>query len=723
MSLREPNSLLDGFVTLARGMDSGRSPSLIGADQAALLVNAQTRTGYVENRPGWFKHTLAGDSLQLGRYQMASGYISPDGAPYILASIGGHIGRVDLTTFVVTDLSEGSAALTNPSNLPRSWFTQAESFLIIQDNSSLPLIFDGSTLRRGRPISFGGDEFPIGNAMAYNNGRLWVALPDRRSFVGGDLAYSVTGDASDVLKSTQNQFLTSGSFALPSYAGFITAMQTVAVQDSVLGQGPLVVFGQYAAGTVNAPFAVEEWQNTNSPIASVGLLSNGPAGADAVTPVNGDLWYRAPDGIRTFMIARRDHGTWVNTPLSHEMERILVRDDPYLLQFTSAVVFDNRLLTTCSPFRATYDATPYGVAFRGLTILDFMPVSSMFERSQPTWDGIWNGLSILQILVVNCYGKDRCFMFVLNSCQQIELWELSSANRFDNTSDRILWSLETRNMGFKDQSELLKNLERTEHWLTNIVGEVDYDIRYRPDEYPFWQSLDSGTWCAGTGMCDSPGCTPPSAPFPQYRPRRISAGPNWDDCEAANDKKFRNGFEFSFRLALTGAARLRRFRAVATEVPEDVAAQCLADQAETQCVRQTGCNPSPWEYETQNECACTITITVQPHVVEPEVLTDPPLLSDDGEWYIVQAHDLGGGNGTVEVDQTPVPPGTHPYLVIRNSDDGLLYRFSLVGTSPVVFWEITGPVAEDEINAILTDGPTQFSLGIVAGPTVELTQI
>jgi hypothetical protein len=706
-------------------MDSGRAPSLIGQDQVALLINAQTRTGYIENRPGWIKHELSGDDAQCGRFQMASGYISADGSPFIVASIGGNIVRFDLTTYVVTNLSLGPGDLMNPSNLPRAWFCQAETFLCIQDNSSIPLIFDGATLRRGRPIAFGGDEFPIGNAMAYNNGRLWVALPDRRSFVGGDLAYSVTGDASDVLKSTQNQFLTSGSFALPSYAGFITAMQTVAVQDSVLGQGPLVVFGQYAAGTVNAPFAVEEWQNTNSPIASVGLLSAGPAGADAVTPVNGDLWYRASDGIRTFMIARRDHGTWVNTPVSQEMERILKRDDPYLLQFTSSAVFNNRLLTTCSPFRANVDAVQYGFGFRGLTVLDFKAVSSMFDRSAPVWNGIWNGLSILQILVVNCFGKDRCFLFALNSCSQIELWELTTDDRFDNLTSPITWNIETRTMGFSDGSESLKELQRTEISGRNIVGSVPFSIQYRPDEYPFWIDLDNGEWCAKTGMCETPGCATPQGPFPQYRPRNLSASPSFDDCEECVDKKFRHGYEFQFRLNFTGAAGLRRFRAVATSIPEAVANGCLADKIEEECCTEAGCNPamSPWTYLTPSVCGCLLEITEQPHIVEPEILENPPLLSTDGNWYIVSAFDEGGGAGTVEVDQTAVPPGDHPYLVIRNSDDGMFYKFSLTGTTPDVFWEITGPVFEDELNANLTDGVTTWSLGIVAGPTVELTEI
>lgn len=598
MSLQESRTEYDGFTTLEGGMDSGRAPSLLKPNQSAFLINAQTRPGYADNRPGWYKVTTFGDNFQLGRWQTASPYISSGGDPFLVASIGGNIIRFNPITGEVLNLST-TAALQNAGNIPRAWFCQAETFLCIQDNSSLPLIFDGATLRRGKPIDAGGDEFPLGNVMEYNNGRLWVALPDGRSFGGGNLAYSETGDASDVLKWTQNQFLVSGSFALPSTAGFITAMKSIANQDSVLGQGPLVVFGQYGAATVNAPFDVTLWQNTNSPIVSLGILSPGPAGQDAALAINGDIWYRAQDGIRSFMIARRDWGTWVNTALSHEVERILNFDDQYLLKFVSEVDFDNRLLTTCSPFRATYDGVEYGVAFRGLTALDFTRVTSMFERTSPTWEGLWNGLDILQILKVNCYGKDRCFMFVLNECHQIELWELSVDNRFDNMTDPIESAMETRAMGFKDQSEFLKQLVRPEIWFESVIGTSPYEIKYRPDGAPLWQDLDSGINCAKTGMCSPPSCTNPVGPFQQYRARQIGSAPDESDCEECNDKKYMNGFEFQFRITWS-SARIRRFRAVATDVEETVTGGCFP--TEDSCCEESGCSVYPFSYETPNPC-------------------------------------------------------------------------------------------------------------------------
>lgn len=102
-------------------------------------------------------------------------------------------------------------------------------------------------------------------------------------------------------------------------------------------------------------------------------------------------------------------------------------------------------------------------------------------------------------------------------------------------------------------------------------------------------------------------------------------------------------------------------------------------------------------------------------------VTDPHLKSDDLNWYEVSALDLGGGDGTVSVDQVATTAGPNVYLVLLNIDDGLKYKFRLVGSPPDVFWSIdAAPTLEAETPTILTDGATSFSLKIVAGPTVIL---
>lgn len=578
-------------------MDSGRAAALLKPNQVAFMVNTTVRSGFPENRPGWFQHTLSGDTPDLGRWQGAYTYQSGDGKPYLIAVIEGEVISFDPISNQVTNLSDLAGGLVMQFNADRVWMVQAEQFLIIQDNLNRALIYDGALLRQANPRFFGGDEVPTGNAMEYNNGRLWVVLPDFRSFVAGDLAYSLTGSAADLLSFTENEFLNGGGkFVMAANAGPITALKSVAVQDTTTGQGPLQVFTTEGAASINAPFNREEWQDTQSPIVTVSLFAPGPRGAFALTNINGDIWYRSNDGVRSFMIARRDHGTWVNTPVSHEMKRILEHDDEFLLSSVSAVRFNNRLLFTVSPYRATEEGTPYGVAFRGLGVLDFMSVSSMFDRTQPVWEGLWTGLQILQIVTGSYLGTDRCYIFALNADKEIELWELSTANRFDNQSTPIEWQLETRAFGFADEGQFMKQLERAERWLDKVAGTVTLDVQWRPDSYWGWRDLDSGSVCGATGLCLLTACDPPEFPQLQYRPRKMTASPPLEGCEEATNKPFRNGFDFQLKLTVTGAARIRKIRIVATKVDEDTTGGCLG--TEDTCASELGCESSPFTYST-----------------------------------------------------------------------------------------------------------------------------
>ena len=693
--LTESLMLYDGMTTVDQGMDSGHSPSLLSPTQVALLVNATTRQGFPESRPGRSQLTLTGDSLQLGRFQGASSYYAPDGRGYLITSVGGQILRIDPFHNVVTTLS--NASTSNPSNLPKVWFCQAESFLAIQDNSSIPLVYDGSVLRRTKPVDFGGDEFPIGNAMEYNNGRLWVALRDRRTFSGGDLAYSVTGQAKDVLTSTQNKFLTGGAFVLPSSAGLITAMRSLAVQDSVLGQGPLVVFGEFAAATVNAPFNADEWQTTASPIATIGLIAPGPTSQEACIPVNGDLWYRAVDGDRSFMIARRDHGTFVNTPVSNEIRGITDVDEHALLAYASAVDFDNRRLETVSPWRVVdSNRNILGIAWRGLSVLDFRPITNMFDRTQPSWDGVWTGLDILQVVTLKNGGKDHCYIFAINSTTlQIELWELSTQDRYDNSTTPITWIIETRNFGFPPNgSEVLKELVRSETWLKQITGTVPYTIYYRPDDYQSWLMLDTGTFSATGGMC-SVNCSTPIPPMMQYRPRKLSQGPTTDD-ECCVNKLFRSGYEFQFRLEIGAPCELRRFRAVAQSQQEEVVGGCLRN--ESGCL-ETGL-PAGWYPITPPY--------ISPSPVTPVVMLS--LLADNGRWYPIALFEYEDGRAQLVVGQVPVGSGVHEYLVLTDTTDNLNYRLRLVLDG--------GLVTVDIGDSFTNPGGTQTPTDENATPTV-----
>ncbi len=611
MSLRDKSASYAGYQAIVEGVDSGRAPSTLAPTALAWLVNGTCRGGYPMCRPGWgeFDLTFLGEDNVVdaaveaafktgGRFQGAWPYLDDLGDASIIALIGGRVFEIDVSTRNVQLLSGLTGPLVNVPTAPRAWFVQAENFLVIQNGGQdAALIYDGAVLRRsGYP---GVQEVPPGSVMEYNNGRLWVASPDGDKFVAGDLVYSVTGTRADVLGFTENTYLNGGGFfVVPAQAGRITAMRSVAVQDTPLGQGPLQVITTRGAFSVNAPFNRDEWQNTRSSIVTISMLAAGAVSQASTTLVNGDIWFRASDGIRSFMFAQRDHGTWVNTPLSREVGRALDHDSPTLLEYASSTLFDNRFLCTTQPSQVLDDdGNVRGIVHAGLVALDFAPVSSMFNRTQPLWDGVWTGLRILQVLVTDSVPS-RAWLFALDDDNEVTLWEMSRTDRFDTsgaTRTRIVWSLETPSYGFDTGGWNLRELGYGDFWVNRLVGTVDLVFTYRCDDDPLWQTWASVQVCASFEDCDKEACEVPGSYQEQYRPRMRLTSPA-STCDASTGKPRNQGYRFATRVEVTGPARLSQLRLVARDLPEEVEGACPPVSCTLAAL--TGCLPDDYTYSS-----------------------------------------------------------------------------------------------------------------------------
>ena len=597
----------DGFGAIRRGVNSAIAPVAVPGDQLTWMVNGVTRNGYPECRPGWKKQALKfldenGDddtalrnSFEDGCWQGAHPYTSSTGQQEIIASVSGRIFRVNTTTLEVTDLS-AQTGLINSASRPRIWAVQAEEWLIIQDNESLPLIYNGVSLRRSIPESEGGNEIPVGSVMEYNKGRIWLALPDGQSFIAGDLAYSITQTTKDILSFTENVFLNGGgTFTIPSNAGEIRAMRSIAIQDTTTAQGPLQIFTTRGVVSVDAPYDREQWQNTVNPIQTISVLAAGSQSQDATVNVNGDIWFRSEDGIRSFSIARRDHGTWVNTPLSTEISRVLDRDNPEELYVGSSVLFANRLLTTAASSKyQTSSNVQKGIIHKGLSVLDFHPVSGMFNRSSPNWDGMWTGLDIFQILVQP--EADRCFLFVLGDDDDIELYELTKTEKFDNGDNPISWAIETPSYGFDDNGWNLKQLRTASVWYDRITGNVSLTTKFRPDDEPVWQAHHTWQECQTYEGCELDACGVPAYYNESYRSRVLL--PTFSStCDTTTGTPFNEGYNFALRLEVNGFCRLKRLRLEAQHMPEQFEGDCppaVCDSTDS----VTGCPEDDFNYTT-----------------------------------------------------------------------------------------------------------------------------
>lgn len=561
MSQRDPGILAAPMVTLERGMASGLDPRLIGINQAALLVNATVRGGFPRNRCGWRQIDLSYDediqpAAEDGRFQGAAFYSPRTGAPCLVASISGRDYRYN----VWTDDSVDDITIIgdpNPSNQLQCWYVQAEDFLLKQDGLSPVWCYNGGSARR---LQVG--ELPGGCMMVYALGRIWVALPDRQSFVAGDLVGSSSGtpgynyrDA--VLKFTENDFLNEGgAFSVPVMAGLINALSFVPNLDTSLGQGPIEVFTDNGAFSINAPFDRTQWKNLTYPIQTVSLGSPGSLSQWSTTMVNGDIWYRASGGIHSFIVARRDFGLWGNVPMSEEMNRLLQYDTDWLLPWSSAVEFDNRMLMTATP---VWDAD-HGVSHRALAVMDFELISSLGKRSEPCWDGMWTGLNILQLVVGEYQKVKRCFAFVLSGDKKIQLWELMPSLNFDLPVDsprlRIKWGMETRLHDYGSPNTL-KRLERSDLAPSEIQGTVDFNVKYRSDENPCWLPWNEFSICAKDNNCAPEECWTPTLFNKTYRTRITLPNPP-GECEVPPNKPSRIGYRHQARMEITGPCAIKQ---------------------------------------------------------------------------------------------------------------------------------------------------------------------
>ena len=617
MSERAPRRYTDGTVTFEGGIDAGVMPSEVDKNQVSFAVNANFRQGFVSSRPGfvqkdyslcvsitadnaevtadqtnvtadgWSEECYGPQSLS-GVFQCALPYIADDGRTFILMMISGNIWFYDVDQNKAQKLTV-SPDLENPSNILDGWMVQAENFVVIQDGLSRPLIFNGTSLRRAAD-----DEIKTGKVMAYLNGRIWYALPDGFSFRATDIVYG-DGTRASVLKETENTFLNEGGdFAVPSDSGGITAMAIPGNPDTSLGQGPLLIFTPRYVFSINAPVDRDVWKNLNYPIQAISLLSSGALGARSAITINGDVLYRAVDGVRSFVIARRSFSDYGNTPISSEMVNIIENDQTNLLWASSAVVFDNRLLMTSQP---RYNSE--GVIHKALSVLDFDLITSMRKKFPPAWAGIWTGLDALQVLKTeNAYG-DRCFCIARASDSSIQIWEITKTDKFDSNTvepkKEIEWMFQSRAYNFEVPFGL-KRLDSGDLFIDSLEGDVSFNVTYRPDQYPGWIEWIDFAECATTTQCLD--LCPLTNFKPQYRPKMRFPTPSDAPCNETISTPARNLYEVQVMISIIGYCRIKSLRVHAYDVQESSVGECRS--VYPACTPLDVCDVNPLTYSSES---------------------------------------------------------------------------------------------------------------------------
>lgn len=443
----------------------------------------------------------------------------------------------------------------------------------VNNVSALP---KGTLITSGTVVTWNhlGEELPPGRMGTYGKGRNWESLTDGRQYVGSDQVGASSGtpefnfrDA--VLNVTENAYLAGGGFFIvPGDAGPITAMRFTATLDASLGQGPLQVFTRNQVFSVNTPVDRLTWQDVTNPIATQSLISNGAMGQESTVNVNGDLTFRSIDGIRSLVLARRDFDSYGNVPISREVQPLLDADNQTILNYGSAIVFDNRLLVTAEPA-----STDRGVVHTSIVPLNLDPLSSLRGKAPSVYDAVrWTGLRTFQMFVGLFEGRTRAFSLGYNATtSHIELYEILptlNTQIADNDDTRIVWTFNSAAL-FKKDPHILKKLIDGEMWIDDLRGQVDIQVWLKPDSFPCWFP-----WIAFS-VCQT---QPPGGYLPGYRPRLGFGDPPVKFCDTTNNRLAKIGYTFEFRFIITGKCRFlgARFKAAQESESEFSKPECTS---------------------------------------------------------------------------------------------------------------------------------------------------
>lgn len=415
-------------------------------------------------------------------------------------------------------------------------------------------------------------------------------MPANAKGSGGTVTLFNAGRDDDIVHFTEHYFLAEGgALTVIAELGKIRGLSFLPVQDTGAGQGDLVAFCERGATSFAVSLPRNEWKTTSG-FQKILFLNIGTV-SDSICPVNGDLYFRSLDGngIRSYRNARAEFDGAGQTPISSEVDPILLRDTDFLLVKDKAiqsgalnilglgvnlVYFDNRLLMTCLP-EAVGTGTNSRVVFNGIIALDFKSSSGNFGKSSAVYDGVWTGLKTLALASGEFTGRRRAFAMCLhNNVDQI--WEITKDDEFDSPNGgraNIVCSVTTKNFNFESPAEL-KKLIRADLWFDLISGgpisALDIVLYYRPDsspEYIQWQTWNrcfTTEYTAGIPTIDlitpyAKGYAPQlRAPTPPNTANEITGAPD------------NLGYDFGLKVKWTGQGRLNRLLVHALKLVEKV---------------------------------------------------------------------------------------------------------------------------------------------------------
>jgi hypothetical protein len=562
-----------GQLDFVGGCDSSRPTTIQGPNMPNGLPrnsvswanNATMRGGGITQRTGFVRVCKIHDST--GLYNGGFMYEQTTGDPYLIVAISGRFYRIRVDTD--NSIDDITGANVFPATQPFYHFVQGGGeFMVVQagDYTTLPLFWDGTTMRQSVGLNPGVGitrELPAAGPMVYYQGRIWYAY--FQTYTAGDIVRGPSGTApyqlrDSVLKVTENPLAVGGDgFAVPSQAGNIRALQYSANLDKTLGEGTLFIFTRQQVYANDIPITRADWTaaSSNTPANQrVVQRKNGGVSDRSIVAANGDLFYQSLEpGIRSLFLSLRYFQQWGNAQISNNILRALAFNDRALMRFSSGIEFDSRMYQAILP-----EQRAQGVVSRGIATLDFDPITTLGEKLPPDWEGLYDGMDVLQLFVGDFGGRERAFAVIVSKDDDgIELWEITNDKKFDNVDTRVQWTVEFPAYTW-DREFDLKRLDGGELWIDKLFGQVDMNIFYRSDANPCWQFWHAAKFCTARTSCETitdPVCYPletlrEGGKFPVTLPV-----PPLAPCDFLNSRPMNIGHQFQVKVVITGWCRIR----------------------------------------------------------------------------------------------------------------------------------------------------------------------
>jgi len=497
------------FSMVSAGQNGRMDPMMIGDAYAHRLYNVTVRDGLARTRPGLVSR---GELPVQGRFQGAFEY-RLESKDYWAVVVAGQ-----LWLFVVAEETWVYIAAFPTTDFEQAYFVQADRYLIVQNGiydpvENWPIIVHETELVDALDVQYLHEQtlkrvrdaelpeiirVPIGTAMAFGHGRLFVAV-DRYYNDGAsgspDVGWRTNlGSrfwvASNVFQIDNMQALLVFSdmyllnhgvaFSLPTEMGFITAMTFLRNAETGTGLGALIIFARRGASAFAVNVSRERGLWLSAGFGQVLFTSSGCRSPRSVTQVNSDLVYYGDSGLRTLKYsASNESGTGglATVSLSPEVSNATRLTDTLLHDpHVSIAHIDNYIF-----FTAVGRVLPdNSVAFNAILPWDLTAFQVSGENPARVFTGAWCGALYHDVLAWRGEKQTLGVIYRASATSPLRYGYFSAAQACES-----ICSVQTKSHLF-GQLTLTKRIKFIDALFDEVNGSFTVWIKWRVDGRAKW---------------------------------------------------------------------------------------------------------------------------------------------------------------------------------------------------------------------------------------------